>query len=567
MFSTKKNVLQLVSLLKKAGIRDYILCPGSRNIPLVQSLASIRTFHCLSVTDERSAGFYAIGWMQATGRPVAVCCTSGSAVLNLHPAVCEAYYQQLPLLLLTADRPQEWIGQMDGQTLPQTEVYGSLIKQCVRLPEVKYSLDGWHCNRLINEALYHLACFPKGPVQIDVPISEPFFDFSETTLPDERIIRHYQAIQTAVPKQLLRELNDSKRTLLIIGQRSFQEEELTPLLQLCHEKDIAVIGEHISNCYNGPILKHFDELLAASCVTENEAFRPDLVIYTGGHIVSKRLKQWLRTHPPRLQWWITTDDSMPDTFQHLTVTIQCPSPFDFLLQVIETRITEDKATSFTRQWEKAEEQFQLVKTNFLKKKVYCDITIVNCFTKLLAHQLFQVQPAIQVANSSMVRNLQLFDLPPQVRVLCNRGVNGIEGTLSTAIGYSLEYKGLTFCLIGDLSFFYDMNALWHHPLPSRLRLLLLNNGNGEIFHLLPHLQTPFLQSYISAAHSFHAEGWAKEAGLTYYRCDDNQSLEKAWNCFFSEEEEKPVLIEAVTDSQTNATFYKALYNQLKQIEL
>lgn len=568
MFSTKKSVLQLVALLKEAGIQDYILCPGSRNIPLVQSIASVKEFHCISVTDERSAGFYAIGVIQAINRPVAVCCTSGSAVLNLHPAVCEAYYQELPLLLLTADRPKEWIGQMDGQTLPQSEVYGSLIRKCVILPQVHDKIEEWHCNYLINEALYALEYPQKGPVQIDVPLAEPLFDFSEEQLPQERLIRHYDVSVPSIPISLIQVLQESERPMLLIGQRSYQNEDLHELTSLCKEKGVIILSEYLANLpEDGATCRHFDEVLTIPSVCNNRLLQPDLVIYCGGHIVSKRLKHWLRNHFPYNEWRITSDGSCPDTFQNLTATIRTPFPFQFLKQLIEEIKIDDKKRTYFQTWRNIEQQLQMAKHTLWDKTCYCDINILQNFADRLQETVFKTPPSIQVANSSMVRNLQLTDLPECINVLCDRGVNGIEGTLSTSVGYSLCYKGLTFCLIGDLSFFYDMNALWHHPLPCTLRILLVNNGNGQIFHQLPYLHSPYLKQFISASHSFHAKGWADETGMTYIRCDDYKSLQAAWTPFFSENEEKPILIEAVTDQLTNEFLHNEFYNQIKNIQL
>lgn len=562
MYSTKKNVLQLVALLKRAGIRDYILCPGSRNIPLVQTIASIKEFNCQSVTDERSAGFYAIGQIQASGRPVVVCCTSGSAVLNLHPAVCEAFYQQLPLLILTADRPQEWIGQMDGQTLPQTEAFGSLLKRRVSLPEIKDGTEEWYCNRLINEALYSLQHPSFGPVQINVPITEPFFDFSGTTLPDVRLIQHINATQISVPEEMRNSIRNSQRILLIIGQRSYKEPDLHELLRQCEDKGIVVIGEQLANLHSDYVIGQFDELLATTINLQS----PELVIYTGGHIVSKRLKKWLRANPPSEQWWIADDCSMPDTFQHLTMTIETRSPYQFLTELFR-KIPEGLWNkTYVEAWKRAENNLLSIRDGGLSDNEFYDIAILHRFTEKI-NTLSEKDLSIQVANSSMVRHLQLFPLVGNIRVLCNRGVNGIEGSLSTAVGYALSHAGLTFCLIGDLSFFYDMNALWHTHLPSNLRILLINNGNGQIFHQLPSLQSPWLSRYFAAAHNYHAEGWAHDAGITYLKCATFETLQKAWETFFSKEADKPVLLEVVTNTTLNETLEKKYFNHLKTLQL
>lgn len=562
MFSTKKNVLQLVSLLKKAGIRDYILCPGSRNIPLVQTIASIKEFHCYSVTDERSAGFYAIGLMQASGLPVAVCCTSGSAVLNLHPAVCEAYYQHLPLLLLTADRPQEWIGQMDGQTLPQTEAFGFLAKKCVSLPEIKDGIEKWYCNRLINEALYTLQTLPYGPVQINVPITEPFFDFSQTILPDERLITHVHAVQPIVPTELVNRLNKNQRIVLLIGQRSYQIADLKKLLKICENKGIVVLCEHLANIRSNYVINHFDELLIAK-----HNFRiPELVIYTGGNIVSKRLKKWLRTNTPAELWWVSDNCSMPDTFQHLTTTIETMAPYDFLTDLFSKLPNTDYRNIYAKEWEMGERKFLSHRIQETFENDFCDLSVLHRFVEELNKYPIE-SPSIQVANSSMVRHLQLFSLSTDIHVLCNRGVNGIEGSLSTAVGYALGHKGLTFCLIGDLSFFYDMNALWHTHLPANLRILLVNNGNGQIFHQLPQLESPYLDQYFAASHHYHAEGWAHDAGIIYLHCDSFMTLQRTWETFLSEKTERPVLLEVTTNPILNEKIEKKYFNRLKQIQL
>lgn len=194
MFTDKKNILQLLAVLKGFGISKAVLCPGSRNIPLVRSFLSEPFFECYSVTDERSAGFFAIG-LSLSGRndpePVVVCCTSGTAVANLYPAIAEAYYQNIPLVIVSADRPAEWIGQMDGQTLPQPGIFGGLVKRAVNLPIVNSMADEWYCNRLVNEALLELNHYGAGPVQINVPTDEPLFDFNTTVLPVARVIRRY----------------------------------------------------------------------------------------------------------------------------------------------------------------------------------------------------------------------------------------------------------------------------------------------------------------------------------------------------------------------------------------
>ena len=194
MYTDKKNILQLVALLEAHGITKVVLCPGSRNTPIVHTLSNHPNFTCYAVTDERSAGYFAIGLALNGGKPAAVCCTSGTALLNLHPAVAEAFYQNVPLVVISADRPAAWIGQMDGQTVPQPGVFQTLVKKSVNLPEIHTEEDEWYCNRLVNEALLETNHHGKGPVHINVPISEPLFQFTVDTLPEVRVITRYQGL-------------------------------------------------------------------------------------------------------------------------------------------------------------------------------------------------------------------------------------------------------------------------------------------------------------------------------------------------------------------------------------
>ena len=221
MYSDKKNIQELVALLEAHKVRKIVLCPGSRNAPIVQTIVNHSYFSCTSVTDERSAAYIALGLALNGGEPVAVCCTSGTALLNMHPAVAEAYYQQVPLVVISADRPEAWIGQMDGQTIPQPNAFGKLVKSSVNLPEVRSDEDKWYCNRLVNEALLELYHHGRGPVHINVPISEPLFDFNTTELPSARVITRYEGLNMYNREydDLIEKLNGYSKRMMIAGQQ------------------------------------------------------------------------------------------------------------------------------------------------------------------------------------------------------------------------------------------------------------------------------------------------------------------------------------------------------------
>lgn len=292
MYSDKKNVLQLVALLRAHGVRRAVLCPGSRNVPLVQAFATCDSFECFSVTDERSAGFFAIGLALHVQAPVVVCCTSGSALLNLHPAVCEAFYRRVPLVVVSADRPAAWIGQMDGQTLPQPGVFGGLVRKAVNLPEVRTEEDEWYANRLVNETLLEVDHHGYGPVHINVPLSEPLFHFTAEALPSvRRMVRRDMSDEGRTLAFFLKEeLPKYRRVLVVSGQMS--SDEAVGVAACLSGGRVAWLTEVLGNCPSASdAVRGFDALLYAAREEDLQALRPDLVITVGGHVVSKRLKR------------------------------------------------------------------------------------------------------------------------------------------------------------------------------------------------------------------------------------------------------------------------------------
>ena len=554
MYSDKKSILQLAALLKAHGVRKMVLCPGSRNAAIVHTLANIEDFTCYSITDERSAGFFAIGLSLQGGGPAAVCCTSGSALLNLHPVVAEAFYQQIPLIVISADRPAAWIGQMDGQTLPQPNVFGSLVKMSVNLPEVQAEEDEWYCNRLINEAILETTHHGKGPVHINVPISEPIYRFTAKELPEARVITRYQGLNVYDRdyKELIEKLNGFNKRMVVAGQMSliyqFDKKYIKPL-----SKNFVWLTEHLSNQIvpTEPI-KNFDVAISAMDEDRQKQMVPDLLITYGGHIVSKQLKKYLRNHPPKEHWHISQDGKVVDLFGCLTTVIEM-DPFEFLEKI--ALLLDNKPTNYPLMWEN---WCKIIPEPSLP---YSQISVTGDLVKALPTPC-----ALHLANSSTVRYAQLFPLSSDVEVCCNRGVNGIEGSLSAAIGYATASDKLNFVIIGDLSFFYDMNALWCTHFNNNLRILLLNNEGGEIFHTLPGMDKSegTSRKFITAEHQTSAKGWAEERGFSYLRATNAEEWEEALTTFASAEENpKPMLLEVMTDKAEDTTLLREYYKSLK----
>ena len=555
MYSNKENVNILTALLVAHGVHHAVVCPGSRNAPIVHNLNECPDIQCYPVTDERSAGFYALGMIQALHEPVVVCVTSGTALLNLAPAVAEAYYQHRPLVVISADRPAQWIDQLDGQTLPQPDALGRFVRRAVSLPEVQDEEQHWYCNRLVNEALI----VSDAPVHINVPISEPLFDFSVPTLPQERKIEWTPAdISPAALSHVTRMFFQAKRPMLISGQ------PMNPLL---------------------------DE--AVSLVAGDENYVPDFVLYIGGAIVSKRVKRFLRGAAQT--WTVNRTGEVNDTFMNLTQVIQgdgeAVADHIRLMQTLEPH-------PFIQQWDELLQRVRQHADTYVP--AYSQMATVKYFehqlsTFHLPPSTFHLPPStfhLHYSNSTAIR---LANIYARHEVFCNRGVNGIEGSLSTAAGFSVISHhlppstfhlppstfhlppstfhlppstvhlppSLVFCVIGDLSFFYDQNALWNQNLRGNLRILLLNNGRGGIFNMLPGLeQSPARDSLVAASHHTSAEGICQQNDVVYLRAGNMDEMRQGVDTLLYIEADRPVLLEVFTNAEEDERVYRDYYRSL-----
>ena len=496
MYCSKENVNILTALLVAHGVRHAVVCPGSRNSAIVHNFNECPFIQCYPVTDERSAGFYAMGMAQALKQPVVVCVTSGTALLNLAPAIAEAFYQHIPLVAISADRPQQWIDQLDGQTLPQSDALGRFVKKAVSLLEPHDAEEKWYCNRLVNEAL--LAAMRGGPVHINVPITEPLFEYSVDELPAERKIAYAAAdMSPATLSHVTRMFLSATRPMLISGQ------PMNPLL---------------------------DE--AVSIVGDDEEYVPDFVLYIGGSIVSKRLKRFLRK--AKETWVVNNTGEIADTFMNLTHVFQgdgeAVADHIRFMMVMEPH-------PFIQKWDDLLARIRLQAESY--EPAYSELAAVKYFEHYVG------DAEVHYANSSAIRLANSFAQHP---VWCNRGVNGIEGSLSTAAGFSCVTDKRVYCVIGDLSFFYDQNALWNQNLQGNFRILLLNNGCGGIFNMLPGLeQSPARDQYVAAAHHTSAEGICQQNDIVYISASDMPQLHAGIDTLLNIESDRPVLLEVFTD--------------------
>ena len=516
MYSNKENVNILTALLVAHGIKHAVVCPGSRNSAIVHNFNECPDIECYPVTDERSAGFYALCMSQALDEPVVVCVTSGTALLNLAPAVAEAYYQHRPLVVISADRPPQWIDQLDGQTLPQPDALGRFVKKAVSLPEPHDDETRWYCNRLVNEALM----VRHAPVHINVSITEPLFDYTVSELPAERKIELTEAdTSSTTQSHIIRMFMQAQRPMLISGQ---------------------------------PMNPQWDE--AVYLVGDDERYVPDFVLYTGGSIVSKRVKHFLRK--AKETWAVNRTGEVNDTFQNLTHVIQGDG------EVVADQIRfnlEQQPHPFVQRWEELLARIRQQTETY--EPAYSQMAAVKYFERRQESGVRSQVFCFHYANSTAIR---LANIYAKHYVYCNRGVNGIDGSLSTAAGFSCVTDEKVFCVIGDLSFFYDCNALWNQNLKGNFRILLLNNGRGGIFNMLRGLeQSPARNKFVSAEHHTTAEGICQQNDVVYLSAHNMDEMQQGIDTLLNIESQRPVLLEVFTDASEDERVFKDYYHSLR----
>ncbi|MGC9150194.1 MAG: 2-succinyl-5-enolpyruvyl-6-hydroxy-3-cyclohexene-1-carboxylic-acid synthase [Microbacter sp.] len=556
-YSDKKNILELVALMDAFGIHRVVLSPGSRNAPLIHTFMEHPDFTCNTIVDERSAAFFALGIAQRTRKPVALCCTSGTALLNYGPAVAEAFYQGIPLLIISADRPAAWIGQADGQTLPQPGVFGSMVKKSVQLPEITTSEEQWYCNRLINEAIIALTQNGLGPVHINIPLSEPLYQFTEKQLPKVRIIRMEQTKPAPDLVKPVANWHSSRKRMIVIGQMEPNERLNRALSQLAKKTDVVILTEHLSNITIPQANGSFDAVLSTLSDEELKAFVPELVISAGGHLTSKRIKQFLRQNPPAHLWDIRPNGQVIDTYQHLTHVIPM-EPDQFFEHWIDTVTAEDEHPFFEL-WNQSAKITKKRLQDMVTSLPFSDLKAVSALMLGLPDHV-----ALQISNSSPLRYAQLFPLKPTIEVFVNRGTNGIDGALSTTVGFASENSKPTFLLIGDLSFFYDVNGLWNRYVSPLLRIVLLNNGGGNLFHLIAGpRQSSAIDESIAYKHNTTAKERASTLGFEYLEAHNEAAFQSQLPLLWNSNTKKPLLLEIFTDTEVNRTVFHSVYQSFK----
>ncbi|WP_282037174.1 2-succinyl-5-enolpyruvyl-6-hydroxy-3-cyclohexene-1-carboxylic-acid synthase [Saccharicrinis aurantiacus] len=555
--TSDKSVVQLlVQQCIKKGIREVVISPGSRNAPLIIAFNAIENIECFTIVDERSAAFVALGMAQQLRRPVAIICTSGTAALNYAPAIAEAYYQEIPLVVLTADRPKEWVGQADGQTIDQSNIFSNYIKHSIDLPvKIAHDDDAWYANRSISEALNNTMHPVPAPVHINIPLREPLYG---RTAAEKRVSR---PIEQLIPEQTLsvdqiQELatkwNKAESVMIVAGVLAPCEKMSQVLSHLGQLSNTVFLTETTTNQFCNNFITCIDRQMFSIDEDEAALFKPSLLISLGGQIVSKKIKEFLRNNPPKEHWHISQSDKVIDTFQRLSLTVKMDA-YEFFSQVASHLKVE--TGRFKDIWQKRSLKNQALHEQFIEQTKWSDLKALNhIFTHL------PEESQLQLANSTPVRYAQLFQNDIKVHSFANRGTSGIDGSVSTAVGASINSENPTILITGDLSFMYDSNGLWNSYLKKNFKVIVINNGGGGIFRFIPGpSDSPELEQFFEAKHQYKAEHLAYTYGLDYFSASSLEELEDTYNNFVNNNT-KASLLEVFTPGDING---KILRNYFK----
>ncbi len=552
-YSSIRSVQILAHVLQQYGIDKIVVSPGSRNAPLAIHFSELDKMQCYSIVDERSAAFVGMGMAKALKKPVALTCTSGSAATNYYPAIVEAFYQNIPLLILTADRPADYVDIFDGQTIRQNHLYQQHSYGDFQLKEDKeegsydYNLD------TVKKAVE--LCFEKsGPVHINVPLSEPLYNLVNELPVLPSVESTIQKKKFDFAPNLTAEWNTSKRILILVGSQDPNPELQMQLSQLVKNHSVVVLTEVTSNLNNEKFFSHIDRYIFNFNEEDFKTYAPDLLITVGQNVVSKKVKKFLREAKTKHHWHVD-ENWQPDTYFVLDRNVEA-KPEVFFSKLLNNINLEP--SPYYNLWDVLRDKADARHDATLPKIGYSDFYLFN--------MLSDVIPAnykVHFSNSSAIRYAQLFDFN-KFDCYCNRGTSGIDGCTSTAMGFAMMTDEPTLLITGDISFFYDINGLWNQYIPPFARIVIFNNGEGNIFRIIPGpSDTNAVDELIATQHHKSAELLAKHFGFDYIKAEDELSLDRVVETFFKPGQ-KPKILEVMTKGHHNEDQLKAYFENLKQ---
>ncbi|MFP4845910.1 2-succinyl-5-enolpyruvyl-6-hydroxy-3-cyclohexene-1-carboxylic-acid synthase [Winogradskyella sp. PE311] len=563
----------VVTLCKTHNIKHIVISPGSRNAPLTIGFTHDEFFESYSIVDERCAAFFALGIAQQIQEPVALVCTSGSALLNYYPAIAEAYYSNIPLVVLSADRPKHLVDIGDGQTIKQKNVYGDHVLYSANLKldlknkvkndkekelpifksienKLEYFLGLQKDIQTYNESEIHEALtiskLSLGPVHINIPFDEPLYQTVDALTINPKpfnLKSRTEKIDDFEIKSCLDIWHTAKRKMILVGVLQPNSIEEGLLQELADDDSLIVFTETTSNLHHPDFFPGIDKIIAPLDEAKFIALQPDILLTFGGLVVSKKIKVFLRNYKPKHHWHVDLFRAN-DTFfcleKHIKLSINT-----FLSEFLPL-VTHHTKSDYKSNWLAVRQKRRKGHSAYLETIPYSDFTVFNAVIKSIPKQ-----SQLQVGNSSGIRYTQLFQLRKDINVFCNRGTSGIDGSTSTAIGASIINTQRTTFITGDLSFFYDSNALWNNYIPDTFRIIVLNNEGGGIFRILPgHKNTDNFDTYFETKHHLTAKQLCNMYGFEYHEAKDETALSAALGSFYSSAK-RPKLLEVFTPSREN----------------
>jgi len=562
-------IYDIAELCARKGLDNAVLCPGSRCAPLTLAFTRHPKITTRTFSDERSAGFIALGMAQQTGRPAILVCTSGTAAYNFAPSVAEAYFSQTPLIVFTADRPAEWIAQHDGQTIHQSELFGKHVKKSFQLPqEYDHADSQWAINRIVNEAISFSMEQPRGPVHINAPFREPLypeakekFAYSKEIRVVDQILPKYSLLPEDL-QQLKHEWSKFTHILIVAGQHDYDNALISSLTDFLQVQPIPVVGDIISNLNSlEQVVRHGDVFLGQAPDGVKKSLRPELLITFGKSVISKNIKLFLRKYSPKAHWHIQPAGAVADPFQSITRVLNT-TPVNFLdsLQT-NTKSKEfenQKRANYQKIWEVEERRAVRSLKEFLPKEAFGELELVY---EIIRH----VPPLcnLHLANSMSVRYANIIgmnDSKKNINVFSNRGTSGIDGCTSTAVGHALMNELPNILITGDLAFFYDRNSFWHnYPLPN-LRVVVLNNHGGIIFKMIDGPGTlPESDEYFVTRQKLNAQKLCEEFDFDYLKLDNKRKIKNTIKNFFEFDGRTKIL-----ELESSIDLNKSIFDNLKQ---
>ncbi len=571
--SDKENVHLFVETCVASGLKHVVISPGSRNAPLTISFDEHPEIECYLVHDERSAGFFAMGIALQIQKPVAVVCTSGSAVLNYFPAVAEAYYQSIPLVVISADRPQEWINHGDGQTIMQDNVFGTHVHGFLQLEDKDENKE--YKKMLVNETS---GLFQKasenwlGPIHINFALEEPLYGTIEVADFDsaQSSVIQFNNQQTSFPLLLHQaeaenidwenfklKWSNAKKKLVLVGQMPKNMALLNELKTMVEDPSVVIMVENTSNLYDLRFIHCIDRTIE-HLNSENSDFVPEILISLGGAIVSKKIKTLLRKWDIKEHWRVGHAFPEMNTFRHVSASLEVKAS-TFVRKINEAPRLD--VEPYAPKWKSIDFVRQDLTREYCENAPFSDLKVFHTLLDFLPDS-----STLHLGNSSVVRYAQLFDPLYNVTYQANRGTSGIDGSMSTSVGSAIAEKDTWHIhFTGDISFFYDSNALWNRHLTSNLRIFLINNSGGGIFKIIPGPNsTKQYEDYFVAQHEHSAEHICKAFHIDYFKATDESSIVECMEEFYTYEEDgRPKLMEIFTDSELNPKVLTDYFLSLK----